>query len=307
MTRHHNPVLAKECVDLLVTRPDGIYFDATLGFGGHTELILEKLNKNALHIATDVDEAAFEYCRKKFGDDPRVRLYNFNFDHLNVMAKLEGAIKFTGIFADLGVSSFQLDNAGSGFTYRENSPLDLRLDKNLKVKASDILNSFDENDIAKILYEFGEERNSRKIAAEVIEARKKVSFTLSSQLVEVISKITPPNYLVKTLSRVFQALRIYVNDELGKLKEFLEQSIDLLEKGGRLVILTYHSLEDRIVKDKIKYETLSCICPRDFPICTCGKVVRLKILTKKPVTAGAEELRLNRRARSAKLRAAEKV
>lgn len=307
MTKYHNPVLASECIELLVTRPDGAYFDATLGFGGHTELILNRLNSSALHAATDVDLKAFDYCRERFGNDPRVRLYNFNFDHIGVIAKLEGLASFTGIFADLGVSSFQLDNAESGFTYRENSPLDLRMDKNLKVNASDVLNGFDEDEIAKILFEFGEEKNSRKIAAEVTEARKRRTFSESSQLVELISRITPPNYHIKTLSRVFQALRIYVNDELGKLKSFLEQSVGLLEKGGRLVVLTYHSLEDRIVKDAIKYETLSCVCPRDFPICTCGKEVRLKILTKKPVTASDDEIRQNRRARSAKLRAAERL
>jgi len=257
MDRIHNPVLAQECVDLLVSRPDGVYFDGTLGFGGHTELILSRLSESALHIATDVDIKAFEYCREKFRDERRIRLYNFNFDHLSIISKLESVGGFSGIFADLGVSSFQLDNAESGFTYRENSPLDLRMDKTLKLTASDLLNSFDEKEIARILFELGEEKNSRRIAAEVVQIRRVKPFRQSADLVDVVNRLTPPNYAVKSLSRVFMALRIYINDELGKLEKFLKYSVDLLEKGGRLVILTYHSLEDRVVKDVMKYETIS--------------------------------------------------
>ncbi len=303
----HKPVLAKECVDLLMSRPDGVYFDGTLGFGGHTSLILSQLDANGVHIATDVDEKAFNYCRERFSEEKRIRLYNFNFDHIGIISKLESVSGFSGIFADLGVSSFQLDNTESGFTYRENSPLDLRMDKNLKLTASDLLNSFDESEIARILFELGEEKNSRKIAAEIVQIRRVKPFRESADLVDVIKRLTPPNYVIKSLSRVFMALRIYLNDELGKLEKFLQHSVDLLEKGGRLVVLTYHSLEDRIVKDVMKYETVSCVCPRDFPICKCGKQVRLKILTKKPVLPGEDEIRINRRARSAKLRAAEKI
>lgn len=304
---HHKPVLLKESISFLITKPDGVYFDGTLGFAGHSSVILNSLNKKGTLIATDVDEDAFKFSNNKIGSDPRVNLYKFNFTAVSTIAKIESISGYDGIFADLGVSSFQLDNPESGFTFRNNAVLDLRMDKTKVVTAADIVNTFSEEDLAEIFYKYGEEKNSRNIAKNIIEFRKKNNIKTTSQLVGIIEKITPQRFLIKTLSRVFQALRIYVNDELGSLKTFLSRSVEVLNKGGRLVILTYHSLEDRIVKEFFKYESISCICPKGTPVCICGKVQRLNILTKKPVVPTDEELIENYRSRSAKLRAAERI
>ena len=307
MPKHHTPVLLSESIEYLLTKKSGIYFDGTLGFGGHSGEILKNLNDEALLVATDVDEDAFNYSKNKLGADNRVKLYNFNFSQIEIISKIESINNFDGIFADLGVSSFQLDNPESGFTYRTEAKLDLRMDKSKSVSAADIINSFDEKDIADIIYKYGEEKNSRRIARQICERRKIKKIETTSDLNEIVSSITSFKYRAKTLSRVFQALRIYVNDELGVLKTFLTKSVDLLSKGGRIVILTYHSLEDRIVKEAFKYETLDCICPKDYPVCKCDKEQRLKILTKKPVVPTDKEIAENFRARSAKLRAAERV
>lgn len=307
MTQTHIPVLLKESVDYLVTNKDGIYFEGTLGFGGHTEEILNRLGKKGTVVSTDVDLNAFNFCREKFKDENRIKLYNFNFSLIDVIAKIECVEFFDGIVADLGVSSFQLDNAAAGFSYSINSELDLRLDKNLRKTAADFINNESEEKIASIIFKYGEEKNSRKIARQICEARKIKKIEKTDELKKIISSFTNPRYLTKTLSRVFQAMRIYVNDELGALKSFLENSVPVLRKGGRLVIIGYHSLEDRIVKDFFKYESLNCICPVDAPVCTCGKVKRLKIITKKPLTPSENEIKDNKRSRSAKLRVAERI
>ena len=307
MKIHHTPVLLKESIDHLITDKSGIYFDATIGFGGHTEAFLEILNKNAVVVGTDVDKDAFDFSKNKFADDERVKLYNYNFSGIDIIAKIESFGFFDGIFADLGVSSFQLDNPQSGFTYRKEAKLDLRMDKSKVVSAADIVNSFSEEDLAGIFLQYGEEKNSLRIAREICNRRKDFKIDTTLQLSEIISGVVPFKNRNKTLSRIFQALRIYVNDELGALKTFLDKSVSLLKKGGRIVIISYQSLEDRIVKETFKYETLDCICPKDFPVCRCDKERRLNILTKKPLTPGPEEIAANPRGRSAKLRAAERV
>lgn len=307
MKNHHTPVLLNESINYLITDKSGNYFDATLGFGGHTEAILKNLSGDASLIATDVDKEAFAFSKEKFSIDKRIKLYNFNFSEIELIAKIESLKFFDGILADLGVSSFQLDNPEAGFTYREEAELDLRMDKSIVVSASDIINSFSEEDLAGIFFRYGEERNSRRIAREIVKRRNDFKIETTSQLKELISNVIPLTNQNKTFSRIFQSLRIYVNDELGVLKTFLEKSVSLLKKGGRIVVISYHSLEDRIVKETFKYETLDCICPKEFPVCQCDKERRLKILTKKPVTPSGEEILVNPRARSAKLRAAEKV
>ncbi len=304
---HHTPVLLTESLDFLISGNSGTYFDGTLGFGGHSFEILKRLNPDSLLVATDIDVDAFNFSKRKFSDDKRFKIYNFNFSQIDIIAKIESIMSFEGIFADLGVSSFQLDNPGSGFTYRSDAKLDLRMDKKKAISAQDVVNSFAEEDLIKIFFEFGEERNSKLIARKICERRKEKKIESTFDLSEIISSVTPYKFRIKTLSKIFQALRIYVNDELEVLKTFLNKSIDLLSVGGRIVILSYHSLEDRIVKDIFKYETIDCICPKNFPICKCGKVPRLKILTKKPVTPSDKEIKLNFRSRSAKLRAAERI
>lgn len=304
---HHKPVLLEESLSFLITKPEGVYFDGTLGFAGHSSAILNSLNKNGILIATDVDDDAFAFSQEKIGSDSRVNLYKFNFTSIAAIAKIESISGYDGIFADLGVSSFQLDNPESGFTYRNETVLDLRMDKTKVISASDIVNTFSEEDLAEIFYRFGEEKNSRNIAKKIVEFRKHTKIKTTTHIVNIIEKITPQRFLIKTLSRVFQALRIYVNDELGALKNFLSNSVEVLNKNGRIVILTYHSLEDRIVKEFFRYENLECVCPKGTPVCICKKEKRLNILTKKPVIPSNEELINNPRSRSAKLRAAERI
>lgn len=307
MQKIHQPVLLKESSDYLITNKSGIYFDGTIGFGGHTKKFLELLNDDAIMIATDVDYDAFLYCKNFFADDKRLKLYNFNFSMIDIMSKIELIDNFDGIFVDLGVSSFQLDNADSGFTYRMDAKLDLRMDKNKTITAADVVNTFSEEDLANIFFDFGEEKSSKRIARKIVERRKISKINTTTELAKIVEEIVPKNVLYKTLSRIFQAIRIYVNDELNVLKNFLIKSVDLLKVGGRIVVISYHSLEDRIVKEQFKYEELDCICPKDFPVCKCDKESRLKILTKKPVVPTEDEIKENFRARSAKLRAAERI
>jgi 16S rRNA (cytosine1402-N4)-methyltransferase len=307
MTVYHTPVLFDKSLEFLVTDVNGIYFDGTLGFGGHSSGILNCLGNDGLLIGTDVDQDAFSFSKKKFSEDKRIKLYNMNFSQIDIIAKIESIHFFNGIFADLGVSSFQLDTAESGFSYRSNTQLDLRMDKSKVINAADVVNSYSEEDLANIIFQYGEEKNSRKIVKVICEIRRDKKIQTTLDLSNIITGITPQRYHNKTLSRVFQALRIYVNDELNTLKLFLKKSIELLKPEGRIVILSYHSLEDRIVKEAFKYETLDCICPPGSPICNCDKVPRLKIITKKPVVPDNKEIENNFRSRSAKLRAAERI
>lgn len=307
MNIHHTPVLLDECLSLLITNTSGIYFDGTLGFGGHSQEILNKLNDNGRLIATDFDTDAFSFSKKRFEKDNRANLYNFNFSLVDVIAKIESIEFFDGILADLGVSSFQLDNAESGFSYRLDTKLDLRMDKGRSITAADIINSYSEEEIANIIYTFGEERNSRKIARKIVEKRMIENISTTRQISDIISEIVPPNFRTKTLSRVFQALRIFVNDELENLKSFLKYSVDVMNIGSRIVVISYHSLEDRIVKEFFKEQTVEYLSPKLDPIGINRKDPKLKILTKKPVLPAENEIKHNYRARSAKLRAAERV
>ncbi|MCX7876634.1 MAG: 16S rRNA (cytosine(1402)-N(4))-methyltransferase RsmH [Melioribacteraceae bacterium] len=303
----HEPVLLKESVELLTTKLDGIYFDGTAGFGGHSSEILKRISYKGRLIATDKDNTAFNFCKNKFANESRFSIYNTSFNNIDTIAKLEFIEKFDGIFADLGVSSFQLDNVEAGFTFREDSSLDLRMNKQDGFTASDFLNNASQEEIANVLFQFGEEKNSRIISKKIIELRNKEKIISSKQIVDLIKTITPERFITKTLSRVFQALRIYINDELNELKKFLTKAVDLLADDGRIGIITFHSLEDRIIKEFFKYESLTCICPAGTPICICNKKQTLKIITKKPIVPSEEEIKSNKRSRSAKLRVAQKI
>lgn len=307
MSKHHVPVMLKESLDLLITDQSGVYFDATLGFGGHSSEILKRLNGEGRLVAADVDTDAFSFSQNKFAEKSGVSLYNFNYSFIDVIAKIESIQYFDGVLADLGVSSFQLDNPESGFTYRNDAALDLRMDKTKKITAADVLNTFDEEDIANIIYEFGEEKNSRKIARSILEKRTVQKIETTGQLVTIINELVPEIFRRKTLSRVFQALRIFVNDELGNLKLFLENSLKVLRTGGRIVVITYHSLEDRIVKDFFKNETIVNLSPKEDPLGLVKLESRLKLINKKPIVPTEDEIRNNYRARSAKLRVAERL
>lgn len=304
---HHIPVMQNEVNEYLLTNLTGTYFDGTLGFGGHASNILSLLDDKAKYFATDKDIVAFEYCKNKFVDDKRLQIYNTGFTDLKNIAKLEECDKLDGIFADLGVSSFQLDNKDAGFTYRADTVLDLRMNKSVGEPAYKFLNNAEQDEIANVIYEFGEERKSRRIASIIVRNRSSELIKTTTQLYKMVETVTPTQNLNKTLSRVFQALRIYVNNELSELKEFLIQSEKLLNKGGRIVILSYHSLEDRIVKEFFKQEALSCVCPTEIPVCVCDKKSTLKILTRKPLIPTEAEVKSNPRSRSAKLRVAEKI
>ncbi len=307
MDQFHSPVLLKESLDFLITEKNGAYFDGTFGFGGHSRRFLAELGENAVLIGTDLDQIVFKRSKEEFSTDSRVRLYNFNFTKIGIAAKLEQIDGFAGIFADLGVSSYQLDAEEEGFSYRVTAPLDLRMNKSEGKPASWLLNNLEAHDLAKIFRDYGEEIQSGFIANIIVKYRQTKPFKTTTDLAGLLETVTPQKFLFKRLSRVFQALRIEVNGELDSLKEFLQESVALLKPGGRLVILTYHSLEDRIVKEFFKEEEKGCICPPNFPVCVCDKVSTLKILTRKPVSPTAAEVAMNRRARSGKLRAAEKI
>ena len=304
---HHTPVLLNESIENLITDKSGLYFEGTIGFGGHTELILSYLDADAKFIGTDKDFIAYEHCKNKFNDDTRVKLYNASFTNIIDISKIEFIEKFDGIFADLGVSSFQLDNKDSGFTFREDVPLDLRMDKSKGEPASFFLNKMRENELVDIFFKYGEERNSKKIAQAICNYRLNEKIKTSGQLKGIIEEFTPERFLNKTLSRIFQALRIFVNNELDELEEFLEKAVSVLKKNGKLAIITFHSLEDRIVKNYFKEKTKTCICPPEYPVCMCDTKPELKIVTRKPIVPSAEEIKLNRRSRSSKLRVAEKL
>jgi 16S rRNA (cytosine1402-N4)-methyltransferase len=303
----HVPVLLSESLEYLVYKKDGIYFDGTLGFGGHFGEILNSTGSKSKVVGVDKDVNAFNYCFEKFNSDNRAKIYNAAFTDIDIISKIEFIDKYDGIFADLGVSSFQLDEADSGFTYREDAVLDLRMNKKQGLPAYHHLNILNQEEIANIIYKYGEEKKSRLIAQRIVEFRLNEKITRTGQLRDIVSRIVPQRFQAETLSRVFQALRIFVNNELDELEIFLTAATDRLKTGGRLVIISYHSLEDRIVKDSFKYENLECICPPKTPVCICGKKRRLNILTKKPVTPSEGEIEINRRSRSAKLRAAERT
>jgi len=226
ITVYHTPVLFDKSLEFLVTDVNGIYFDGTLGFGGHSSGILNRLGPDGLLISTDVDQDAFSFSKKKFSEDKRIKIYNLNFSQIDIIAKIESIQFFNGIFLDLGVSSFQLDNAESGFSYRNNAQLDLRMDKSRVINAADVVNSYSEEDLANIIFQYGEEKNSRKIAKVICEIRREKKIQTTLDLSNIITEITPQRYHTKTLSRVFQALRIYVNDELNTLKLVLKKSIE---------------------------------------------------------------------------------
>jgi len=278
-----------------------------MGFGGHSDEILLRLGSDALLVGTDKDVDAFKHCQKKFKTEKRVSVYNTSFVNLDTIARLEKINNFDGIFVDLGVSSYQLDNLDSGFTYRENSTFDLRMDKSQGKPAHYYLNRLKQEELADIIYNFGEEKKSRVIARNIVEDRKEKPILTSDQIKSSVQKSVPTRFLNKSLSRVFQAFRIYVNNELDELKIFLEKSVQLLSSSGRIVVISFHSLEDRIVKEFFKYETLTCICPPEIPVCNCNKEPRLKIITKKPILPSGDELENNARSRSAKLRVAERI
>jgi 16S rRNA (cytosine1402-N4)-methyltransferase len=302
----HIPVLLEEAVDLLNVKPQHTYVDATAGAGGHLRLICQKAGSGKGVIAIDQDLSAINRLRSRAEPGSGIHFIHSNFaDIKTVLSDLSLNTIDGGIIADIGISSNQLDDRGRGFSFQREGPLDMRMNTSNPVTAAHLVNDLDEIELANIIYKYGEERHSRAIARAIVKNRP---FSTTAQLADVVQSASRgPRSKLHPATRTFQALRIAVNNELENLETFLEQSVSLLAPGARLVIITFHSLEDRIVKRFFTHMASSCICPPRHPICTCNKKRELAIITPKPLIAGEKEILANIRSRSAKLRAAEKV
>lgn len=297
---YHTPVLLKEAVDGLKIVPDGIYVDCTFGGGGHSKAILEKLGTKGKLIVFDQDSDA----KKNMPNDPRIIFILQNFRHMQRFLRLHTVVSVDGILADLGVSSYQFDKAERGFSTRYNAALDMRMDQQQSLKASDVVNSYSEQRLHKIFEQYGEVTNAKTLAKTIVQVRKVTPLKTTDDLKHALRGIVKGNP-DKYFAQVFQALRIEVNDELGALKEMIQQVPMLLKPGGRVVIITFHSLEDRLVKNFFRRGTFDE--PQENPFINEEKVNELKSVTKKPILPSVEEMKRNPRARSAKLRIAEKV
>lgn len=306
----HKPVLLEETVSLLVTDPRGIYVDCTVGGGGHLARLAERLEAEATLVGIDKDRRALqETSARMVGAAPTVILVHGDFRYLKALLRGKGITRVHGILLDLGVSSFQLDEAERGFSYHLDAPLDMRMNSDQNRSAWNLVNELPEEELAGIIWRFGEERYSRLIAREIVKRRQVAPINTTLELVEVISKAIPSRSKrgKHPARRTFQALRIAVNDEMGALEEVLPQAVDVLGSGGRMGVITFHSLEDRAVKNFIKLESSGCLCPKHLPVCVCHHQARLRPVTVKPVVPDVHEQTANRRARSAKLRVAERI
>lgn len=303
----HQPVMEQEAVENLITRRDGIYVDCTLGGGGHSVLFLQNTMPEAFVVGIDADADAIEQASRKLQTFPNTLFRNVFYDQLELVLFEAEKYPVDGVFYDLGISSYQIDTASRGFAFQSDAPLDMRFDQQQKRTAAQVLNECTQDEIGRIVREYGEERHWRAIARDVVAARKVSEIKTTRDLVNVIRPIAGERFLNKTLARVFQAIRIEVNQELRRLADSLEAAFRMLNKGGRLVVISYHSLEDRIVKSFIREKSIRCICPPELPACVCDKVQELKPIRRKPVLPSEEEIARNSRARSAKMRTAEKV
>ena len=302
----HKSVLLKETIDGLKIKPDGIYVDGTLGGGGHASEVARRLSDKGSIIGIDQDAAAIEAAGirlKDFGE--KVTIVRSNYcDMKSQLGKL-GIDKVDGIVLDLGVSSYQLDTAERGFSYREDAPLDMRMDRRQKMTARDIVNDYEGRELYRVIRDYGEDKFAKNIAKHIVAARQKAPIETTGQLTEIIRASIPMKFQKKSghpAKRTFQAIRIELNQELEVLKNSLDAMIDLLNPGGRLCIITFHSLEDRIVKSAFRKNENPCTCPSDFPVCVCGKISKGSIITRKPILPSKEEMEENSRAKSAKLR-----
>ena len=310
MEFQHRSVLLDECIDALSIRPDGIYLDGTLGGAGHSLEICRRLTTGRL-IGVDRDEVALRAAAerlKPFAD--RVTTVHSNFCEINTILDGLGLDGVDGMLFDLGVSSPQLDDASRGFSYMADAPLDMRMDRGEALTASTVVNEWPQEELRRILYEYGEERYAPQIAAAIARRRQQRPIETTLELVDVIRSAMPPQALREKqhpAKRSFQAIRIAVNDELASVSRLMHDAIDRLNPGGRLAVITFHSLEDRIVKNAMQAAAKGCTCPPEFPVCICGKKPKVRVVTRKPIVSGAQELAENPRARSAKLRVAEKL
>lgn len=306
----HIPVLLKETIDGLNVKKGGIYVDCTIGGAGHASELLKNYKTIKL-IGFDQDSEAIEVCKERLLPyKSRVKLIHENFKNAKVVLEELGISKVDGVLADLGVSSHQIDTASRGFSFRFDAPLDMRMDKTATLSAKTVVNEYSEARLKTIIKEFGEEKFAGSIARKIVEKRKNGEIETTKQLENIILSAVPRykhNDGSSNVQRTFQAIRIEVNHELEILENFIKDMVEMLNKGGRLAIISFHSLEDRIVKHTFRELATGCTCPSDFPICVCGKKPKVKIITGHPITANEEELKLNRRASSAKLRIVEKI
>lgn len=311
MEFRHTPVLLDQCIENLNIRPDGIYVDGTLGGGGHSFHICERLSEQGMLIGIDRDRDALEAAEKRLrGFSCRKYFVQSNYADIRTVLAEKGIEKIDGALLDIGVSSFQLDNAERGFSYMQDAPLDMRMNREDDLTAYDVVNSYDRDELTRIIREYGEERWASRIAAFIVRARAEKPVESTSELVELIKEAIPARARRSgphPAKRTFQAIRIEVNDELGELSRAVDEYLDVMNPGGRLCIITFHSLEDRIVKQKLQKRADPCTCPPEFPVCVCGKKADIRKVTRKPIVAEASELDLNPRARSAKLRVCEKI
>ena len=302
----HRSVLLEETIDGLHIIPDGMYVDGTLGGGGHSYEICRRLGDKGSIIGIDQDAAAIEAAGirlKDFGE--KVTIVRSNYRDMKSKLHELGIDKVDGIILDLGVSSYQLDTAERGFSYRADAPLDMRMDTRQQITARDIVNDYGEEELYRVIRDYGEDKFARNIAKHIVMERGKHPIETTGELTEIVRRAIPMKYQKRSghpAKRTFQAIRIELNRELEVLRDSLDDMIELLNPGGRLCIITFHSLEDRIVKSAFKKNENPCTCPPDFPVCVCGKVSKGSIVTRKPILPGEEEMELNSRSKSAKLR-----
>lgn len=305
ITWHHEPVLLAEVLEVLAPRPGGQYVDATLGLGGHAVALLRASAPGGRVLGIDRDSAVLqEAVRRLRYAGERLAPVVGNFADMGRLARERGFMPVDGVLMDLGASSPQLDDPARGFSFQQSGPLDMRMGKDSELTAADIVNSWPEEEIRRVLWEYGEERYARRIARAICETRPIAD---TGALADLVVRVVGRRDRIHPATRTFQALRIAVNDELGALERALPQALDLLAVGGRLAVIAFHSLEDRIVKQFLRREASDCICPPRLPACVCGHHARVRILTKKPISASPEEVARNPRSRSAKLRAAVRI
>lgn len=306
----HIPVMLEECMSGLFLRNGGLYFDGTIGGGGHSYEILKRTAPDGKLIATDLDDNAIAAASKRLAEfDGRFSIYKSNYKEFADVLEKAGADKLDGVMLDFGVSSFQLDEESRGFSYMKNAPLDMRMDPKAELSAEEVVNGYSQESLARIIREYGEEPFAKNIAKNIVAERKRGRIKETLQLVSVIEKSIPAKFRHNGpfARKTFQAIRIEVNGELNGLKEAVTGLCRRLKKGGRICVLTFHSLEDRIVKNVFRDLSTGCICNKNIPVCVCGRKKELEIITKKPLTASREELEHNSRSKSAKLRIAERV
>lgn len=311
MEFQHKSVLLQECIDALNIRPDGIYLDGTLGGAGHSSQIARRLTEGGRLIGVDRDRTALAAAKERLAPyADRVTLVHSNFAEIDAILDSLGIPAVDGMLFDLGVSSPQLDDASRGFSYMADAPLDMRMDKDDALTAGAVVNTWPQGELRRILYDYGEERYAPQIAAAICRAREKAPVETTLELVDIIRSAMPAQALREKqhpAKRSFQAIRIAVNDELGAVSRMMQAAVGRLNPGGRLAVITFHSLEDRIVKSEMQQAARGCTCPPEFPVCVCGKKPLVKLVTRKPIVSGPAELEENPRARSAKLRVAERL